>query len=160
MHGFVGCGGRCCASRRADDGSGFAERSDGRSRPDRLLIQLPAFRRVGLRAWADFSRQADLRTGAFWYPPLAIGGTALSIAAAMKNRGQAARLPLLATAGFAAAGLLVTVKAAPNMLRLKDGDNNPERLRGSFDGFRNWSGLREAFQALAFGASLWALAKG
>jgi hypothetical protein len=23
---------------------------------DRLLVQLPAFRRVGLRAWADFSR--------------------------------------------------------------------------------------------------------
>jgi hypothetical protein len=44
------------------------------------------------------------------------------------------------------------------MLRLKDGNNDPDRLRGSFDGFRSWSSLREAFQALAFGASLWALA--
>jgi len=125
---------------------------------DRLLVQMPAFRRVGLREWADFSRQADLRTGAFWYPPLAIGGTALSIAAAVTNRSQAARIPTLATAALAAAGLLVTVKAAPNMLRLKDGNNDPERLRGSFDGFRSWSSVRETFQALAFGTSLWALA--
>ena len=74
------------------------------------------------------------------------------------DRSRAARIPVLATAVLAAAGLLVTVKAAPNMLQLKNGNNDPERLRGSFDGFRSWSSLREAFQALAFGASLWALA--
>src|SRR5262249_60343739 len=121
-------------------------------------FRVPGFRRVGWRGWAFFSREAYLGRVVFWYPPLAIGGTALSIAAAVTNRSRTARIPTLATAVLAAAGLLVTVKAAPNTLRLKDGNNDPERLRRSFDGFRSWGSLRETFQALAFGASERALA--
>src|SRR5438045_6824589 len=58
---------------------------------DRALIQLPAFRRVGVRPWAAFSRKADLGDRAFlWYPTLAISGTALSVAAALAGRSEKA----------------------------------------------------------------------
>lgn len=46
---------------------------------NRTIVELPAFRRIGAPAWATFSRNADLRTGRFWYPTLAIAGTILTI---------------------------------------------------------------------------------
>ena len=53
---------------------------------DRTLIQLPAFRQVGPLPWAAFSRKADLGDRAFlWYPSLAMIGTGLSLAAALKG---------------------------------------------------------------------------
>src|SRR5438552_9830725 len=113
---------------------------------DRLFIQLPAFRKTGPRAWAEFSRHADLApSGMMFYPTLAIGGTLLSIAAsvAAPASGAGRRPGAAAATRFAAvlatAGLLLTIKAAPNMLQVRHLGHDAEALQQRFDGFEFWS---------------------
>jgi hypothetical protein len=50
---------------------------------DRLLVQMPAWRDVGVAGWAAYSRHADLANGLVLYPTLAIAGCVLSVAAAI-----------------------------------------------------------------------------
>lgn len=128
---------------------------------DRTLIQLPAFQRLGPRPWADFSRKADLDRGRWWYPTLAIAGTALSLAAVARTRrdtaSRKARGPLSTAAMLAAAGLLTTMKAAPNMLRIRDVGVDESILQQSLAGFERWHGMRAILQGLAFAANVVAL---
>jgi hypothetical protein len=88
---------------------------------DRMVVQMPAWRRIGLRAWAEYSRKADLGNGLFLYPFEAIGGAIFSIAAAILVYFHMAETPTgMLPAGlggiFAIGGLLLTLKAAPIML--------------------------------------------
>jgi hypothetical protein len=129
---------------------------------DRTFIQLPAFRRVGPLAWAAFSRNADLgKRALFWYPGLAIGGTALSVIAALKGRRET--LPssssawLTVAALLSAAGLLTTIGAAPNMLRLPQVGDDTEVLQRSMEGFQFWQRIRGPLQGLAFVANVLSL---
>src|SRR2546428_8633457 len=84
---------------------------------DRGFVGLPALYQLGPKAWADYSRHADLSIrGAAFYPTLAIGNTILSIAtavAAPKNR------PARVAAALAIGGLLLSVKVAPNKLLVR-----------------------------------------
>lgn len=123
---------------------------------DRGLVGMPALWQLGPKAWADYSRRADLSVrGAAFYPTLAIGNTVLSIAtaiAAPKNR--AAKV----AAALAVSGLLLTFKAAPNMLRLRKlDDDNEAAIRDAMRGFAFWSALRGACQIGAFAANVAAL---
>jgi hypothetical protein len=122
---------------------------------DRGIVGLPALYQLGPKAWADYSRHADLSIrGAAFYPMLAIGNTILSIAtavAAPKNRQ--AKL----AAALALGGLLLTLKAAPNMLRVRHLGNNEEALKRAMEGFMFWSAFRGACQVGAFAANLAAL---
>jgi hypothetical protein len=126
---------------------------------DRTFIQLPAFRRAGVRPWAAFSREADLQPrAAAWYPTLAIGGAALSITAALGGRSSeispASRRWLLTAATLATAGLLATLGAAPNMLRVRHAGDDAASLQRSFDGFKRWQEIRGPLHALAFLANV------
>ncbi len=131
---------------------------------DRFVVGLPAWRRLGTRVWADYSRHADLSVnGMVLYPFLGIGGATLSIAALAsfrRDRRAPARagLPLSAAAFLTIGGLLVTTQAAPNMLRLRRLGNERAALQRAFEGFYRWSAVRAVFQVLAFGANLWSLA--
>jgi hypothetical protein len=67
---------------------------------DRLVVQMPAWTRLGPQAWAAYSRHADLGNGLILYPTFAIGGCVLSIAAAIscarEGRGvRGARCPAM-----------------------------------------------------------------
>ena len=129
---------------------------------DRTLIQLPAFRQVGPLPWAAFSRKADLGDRAFlWYPSLAILGTGLSLAAALKGRSEtssrSASAWLAAAAAFSAAGLLATTGAAPNMLRVRHAGEEAEVLQRSMEGFHFWQRIRGPLQGLAFAANVLSL---
>jgi hypothetical protein len=130
---------------------------------DRLIVQMPAWRHVGVRGWAAYSRQADLGNGRALYPVAALGGTALSVAAAMSIRRDhrapnGAKRIVYATAIFAATGLLVTTQAAPYMLSLRTIGDNPAALQHAFVGFDRWGGIRAVAQILAFTANLLPLA--
>lgn len=46
---------------------------------DRVVVQVPAWTRLGPQAWAVYSRQGDLGNGLLLYPTLAVGGCGLSI---------------------------------------------------------------------------------
>ena len=129
---------------------------------DRTLIQLPAFRQVGPLPWAAFSRKADLGDRAFlWYPGLAMIGTGLSLAAALKGRSEtssrSASAWLAAAAAFSAAGLLATAGAAPNMLRVRQAGDDAAVLQRSMEGFQFWQRIRGTLQGLAFVANVLSL---
>src|SRR6185369_2463732 len=102
---------------------------------NRSVVELPAFRHMGAAAWADYSRNADLRNGKFWYPALAIGGTLLTIAAATRRRS------LWPSALLATAGLLSTALAGPNVLRVQR-TNDRDVIERSFAGFSRWQAVR------------------
>jgi hypothetical protein len=46
---------------------------------DRILVQMPAWRVVGVAGWAAYGRHADLGNGLVLYATVAIAGCALSI---------------------------------------------------------------------------------
>jgi hypothetical protein len=128
---------------------------------DRALLAMPAWRRLGPTAWTDFSRHADLGNGLILYPVEAIGAALLTIAAAISIHFDDA--PALATwilnvaVVLAIGGLLLTVKAAPIMLGIRE-TTDPDKLRRAFDGFHYWGNLRAICQVLAFPALVLALA--
>src|SRR5438552_7201590 len=81
---------------------------------DRIVVQMPAWRRVGARAWAVYSREADLGNGLFLYPMAAIGGAVLTAVAGVSfyyDGGVpiAAAIPVFTGALMAVIGLLATI---------------------------------------------------
>jgi hypothetical protein len=129
----------------------------------RMFIEMPAWRKTGVVAWAAFSRHADLENGLAIYPTLAIGGALATIAAAIamwrdRDSSRAARLPISVAVVLVVAGLVLTRFAAPQMLSLRTIGDDPIALQKAFDAFDAWGNLRGVAQILAFGADLWALA--
>jgi hypothetical protein len=127
---------------------------------DRWLVGMPAWHAVGVVGWANYSRSADLGNGLFLYPALAIGGTLLSLGAAISfarqpRRERFAAVAIYTAAALAFAGLLMTFKAAPFMLSLQHIENeDTAALQRAFNGFELWGGIRAILQTLAFGANL------
>jgi hypothetical protein len=127
-----------------------------------LIVQMPAWRQVGARAWAAYSRHADLENPWMLYPVAAFGGTALSFAAVLKVRrdrtaSRTTRFAVYATATFATLGLLATTQAAPYMLSLQTIGDDPTALQHAFSGFDRWGEIRAVAQILALAANLWSL---
>ena len=130
---------------------------------DRWVVGMPAWRTVGVVAWANYSRSADLGNGLILYPALAISGTFLSLAAAVsfarqRRHANFVAIGIYAAATLALSGLVITFKAAPFMLSLRYFRNGDEALlQQAFDGFELWGGVRAVLQTMAFGANLWSL---
>ena len=132
---------------------------------DRLAVGIPALRKLGPLTWGDYSRNADLSVrGAMLYPTLAIGGTILTIAASVAapasgaDRRPGAAAATRAAAALATAGLLMTFKAAPNMLAVRHIDRrDAAALQQRMDAFVFWSKIRGALQIGAFLAGVCAL---
>ena len=138
----------------------LADGSLAGSNIDRMVMQWPAYQRIGAEKWAEFSRHADLTwRAAALYPTESIGGVILSVATAVavarSRRARKARIASVAAAAFAAGGLALTLKAAPNMLSLRHADADPQK---AFDGFRFWSLFRGVCQVSAFVANVATLA--
>jgi hypothetical protein len=129
---------------------------------DRAMVAMPAWEQVGARAWAEFSRHADLGDGVFLYPFEAIGGFLLILAAAVSfhfDRATTGRsaLPLYGAVLLSAGGLLCTLKAAPIMLSIGH-LSDQAALQQALDGFYFWGDIRGIFQVLAFFVTVWTLA--
>jgi hypothetical protein len=127
----------------------------------RTLIEMPAWRQVGVQAWAAFSRAADLGNGKIIYPIEGIGGMLLTLAAAIAfrlspKRPLAVAIPIYSAVLMHIGVLLVTTQAAPIMLsvpRISD----PIALQKAFDGFDRWGNLRALFVALGYCCNVWGL---
>jgi len=129
---------------------------------DRAVVAMPAWQVVGAAGWADFSRHADLGNGLFLYPVEAFGAALFGLAAAIgfhldRDAPGSVKLLLDASVVLAAAGLLLTIEAAPIMLGIRD-VADPAALASAFKGFWFWGNLRAICQVLAFVAQLIALA--
>jgi len=127
---------------------------------DRYFIQRPAFEHIGMIAWGEYSRHADLsRGGLLLYPSLAIGNAVFAIASAIVARSaqtvsRSALTLLYAGAAFAVLGLVLTTQAAPVMLGVATLGNEPQALRTAFEQFFFWSAIRGTCQILAFVSNL------
>ena len=131
---------------------------------DRALVATPAWHDLGVRAWADFSRHADLQNGYIVYP---IGGIlcwALVFAAALTYRldrsaPRQAGLPIYLAAVGAVGAILTTIVAAPVMMRVGQLSNtDTAALRDAFETFTLWGVyVRGGCFAAIFVFSLWAL---
>ncbi|MGH2588650.1 MAG: hypothetical protein ACRDJE_27310 [Dehalococcoidia bacterium] len=129
---------------------------------DRSIVQLPAWHRVGPVLWGVYSRQADLRSGLVWYPPLGIGSLLVNLMAAVavhrdRSVPRAAAAPVYVAAVLTMAHLLVTSQAGPNILRVRRRGEEPNGLRDALDGFTRWQAARASLDALLFAANLWSL---
>jgi hypothetical protein len=129
---------------------------------DRVIVGGPAWHELGAAAWAQYSRQADLRTGLVAYPVEGIGATLFILAATIsdyfdRNRRRGVALPLYLAAACSIAGLVLTAKAAPIMLSLASLQNGAP-TEHAFDEFFVWGlYLRGFVDTLAFIAVVWAL---
>ncbi len=129
---------------------------------NRTLVEMPAWRHLGVQAWAAFSRSADLGNGTILYPLAGIGGLALILAAAIvfrlgPRRPWSVAIPLYGAALLAICVMLTTTQAAPIMLSLHRIGDDPGALRQAFEGFYRWDSIRAVIGMLETFAEIWAL---
>lgn len=129
---------------------------------NRTLVEMPAWRHLGVQAWATFSRSADLGNGTILYPLAGIGGTLLILAAALVFRLGPRRpwfvaIPIYGTALLAICVVLTTTQAAPIMLSLHRIGDDPRTLQQAFEGFYRWDSIRAVIGTIEGCAEIWAL---
>lgn len=92
---------------------------------DTGIVKLPAWRRLGAEAWAEYTRE-ELPTGLVWYPMLGIGAVLVDVAAAaaVHRDGAVARPAVVPSRAVAA--LAVRLRPARRerqvILRVADTD--------------------------------------
>src|SRR2546428_12172166 len=111
------------------------------------VVELPARRTIGLPAMAAYHRAADLRTGLWIYPALGLGAPALTIAlgiAFVVDRGApvAAALFGYLAAALSLAPVFATIRAAPNLLKLRSGIPEEVVLADVYRAFTRWQTVR------------------
>ena len=128
---------------------------------DRLVVQIPAWYRIGPVAFARYARVADMGNGYVLYPLLGISGpiftwAALAVAVAAKE-GAHIWLPLAVAAGLCVLHSLTTARAAPTMMKVGRAEDRPELIAPLLDRFARWSGPRTVLQVLTAATLLWVL---
>ncbi|MFD7847687.1 hypothetical protein ACFV4K_32755 [Nocardia sp. NPDC059764] len=131
---------------------------------DRALVATPAWRDLGVAAWADYSRHADLGPGDVVYPVGGILWWGLVFAAVIACRrdrsvSRAVRVPLYLTVVAVLGAIVSTVIAAPTMQHVGPvADTDTAALRHAFDTFTVWGVyVRGICFAAGFLCSVWAL---
>ncbi len=129
---------------------------------DQHIKQLPARHRIGVIAFSEYSKAADLRNGVAWYASLGIGAALLTLAAAgvglldQPESGSEA-VALWCAIVFTIAHSLGTSRAAPINFSQRQAAGDADRLTVIFDRFTRWSTARVVFQVLTLLAVVWAL---
>jgi hypothetical protein len=130
---------------------------------DRLVVQMPSWRHLGITSWAAYSREAETGRGLIWYPVQGISALLASVAAALAFRldrtaPRAGALPTYAAALMAVAALVVTIQGvAPATLSLRRGTDDPLLLQATFDQIQRWWPMKASLHILTFAANLWSL---
>ncbi len=124
---------------------------------DTGIVKLPAWRRLGAKSWAGYTRQ-ELPISLVWYPILGIGAVLVNIAAAVavhRDGGapSSAVLPSRAAAILTIGHLLTTAKAVPHMVRVRETED-PASLGEALEGFARWHLARTGIDTLTFVANL------
>ncbi|MGH3169959.1 MAG: hypothetical protein ACRDN0_29265 [Trebonia sp.] len=118
---------------------------------DKVIVQLPARRRIGAVAYAAYARSADLGNGVAFYAAVGVGAAALTIAAfatAVARGSSGAVTGLLAAA--AALSVLhsaATGGAAPVMFKIGRAEDTQAALEPLLARFARRSAARAALQA-------------
>jgi hypothetical protein len=116
---------------------------------DKVIVQLPARRRIGITAYAAYARAADLGNGIAFYAAMGVGAAVLTFAAFGMAAGVGAPA---AVTGLLAAGAVLSVlhsamtgRAAPLMFRIGQAGEDPATL-APLTRFARWSAARAVAQ--------------
>jgi hypothetical protein len=118
---------------------------------DKVIVQLPARRRIGVIAYAAYARAADLGNGIAFYAAVGAGAAVLTVAAFAVAASRGA--PGAVTGLLAAAALLslvhsaMTARAAPTMFQIGRAGDAQAALAPLLIRFAHWSTARAAAQA-------------
>jgi len=127
---------------------------------DQSIKQLPARRVIGVLAFSEYAKAADLKNGVIWYALLGIGAALASIVTAVlawnTHISEGYVLPLYLGAAFAVCHSICTSQAAPTYHSQKK-INDEEELKKLFNKFEMIQTFRSAFIVLNFLCYLWAL---
>jgi hypothetical protein len=131
---------------------------------DRAAVATPAWRDLGVQAWANYSRHADLHNGLIVYSIGGISCWALVFAAALAYRldrsaPRQAGLPIYLAAVAAIGAIVTTIVAAPVMMHVGQlSDTDTSALHNSFETFTLWGVyVRGICFAAIFVCLVWAL---
>jgi len=120
---------------------------------DTALVKLPTRWRIGVLAYATFARGNDLGNGVRVYPVWAILSALLVAVPTILavTRGLSSSLTLvLAIASVATVGhFVVTGRAAPVMLSLRNTADDERLLTARLNAFARWHAARTVLQLLA-----------
>ena len=117
---------------------------------DKVIVQLPVRRRIGVTAYAAYARAADLGNGIAFYAAVGVGAAALTlaafaVAAALGTPGMVTGL-LAAAAALSLAHSAMTGRAAPAMFRIGRAGDDPAALAPLLARFARWSAARAGTQ--------------
>lgn len=128
---------------------------------DQSIKQLPARHRIGIVAYSEYSKAADLGNGIVLYPLLGIGGALIAVVAAVVGiLGQPsghAVTALWVVIALTLAHSAVTTRAAPTNISQRKAAGNEERLTAVFDRFVKLQTMRVSLQFLTLLALAWGL---
>ena len=129
---------------------------------DQLVKQLPARHRIGVVAYSDYSKAADLHNGIVFYGVLGIGGALIAITAAVVGilnhpSGQIATA-LWTIITLTLAHSAATSWAAPTSFRQRNAAGDKERLTVILNRFAKLQEIRASLQVLTLLALAWGLA--
>lgn len=128
---------------------------------DQAIKQLPARKKIGVVAYSDYSRAADLGNGLVWYPVLGVGTAVLSVVTAgvglAGNATGAEAAALIALIIGSVAHMGSTALAAPINISQRRAIGDEAALRGVFDRFARLNAIRAALLTATLGIAVWAL---
>ena len=117
---------------------------------DKVIVQLPARRRIGVIAYAAYARAADLGNGIAFYATAGVGAAVLTVAAfavaaALRAPGAVTTL-LAAAAALSLVHSAATGRAAPAMFRIGRAADTETTLAPLLARFARWPAARAAVQ--------------
>jgi hypothetical protein len=128
---------------------------------DQAIKQLPARKRIGVLAYSDYSRAADLGNGLIWYPIIGVGTAALSVVTGTVGLADHASGPraaaLIALIAGSVAHMGSTAAAAPTNISQRRAIGDEAALERIFDRFARLNGVRAALMVATLGTAIWAL---
>lgn len=128
---------------------------------DQSIKQLPARHRIGVVAYSEYSKAADLGNGIVFYPLLGIGAALIAVVAAVVGiLGQPSGQVLIAlwvVIALTVAHSAVTSRAAPTNISQRKAAGNEELLTAVFNRFVKLQTIRVSLHFLTLLALTWAL---
>lgn len=128
---------------------------------DQAIKQLPARKTIGVVAYSDYSRAADLGYGLVWYPVLGVGTAVLSVVTGavglVQHVSGAQSAALIALIIGSVAHMGSTALAAPVNISQRRAAGDAEALSRIFDRFARLNALRAALLVATLGIAVWAL---
>ena len=114
---------------------------------DKVIVQLPARRQIGVTAYAAYARASDLGNGIAFYAVVGVGAAMLTLAAFAVALGAPGDVTgLLAAAAVFSLHSAATGRAAPAMFQIGRTGDDEAALTPLLTRFARWSAARAAVQ--------------